>query len=64
MRAPRFPIVNVGLVAANFAVRIPYELPYLDVAGYHATFNPARSTTPASPSGRGPSRLAIVSPPA
>jgi hypothetical protein len=62
LRARRYPIVNVALIEANFAVWMPYELAHLDAAGYHATFNPARSTTPASPSGRGSSRSAIVSP--
>jgi hypothetical protein len=28
----RFPIVNVALVAANFAVWILYELPHLNAA--------------------------------
>ena len=34
----RFPIVNVALIAANFAVWIFYELPHLDSAVYHASF--------------------------
>jgi membrane associated rhomboid family serine protease len=36
----RFPIVNVALIAANFAVWILYELPHLDSALYHASFYP------------------------
>ena len=36
----RFPIVNVGLIAANFAVWILYELPNLDSAVYHSSFYP------------------------
>jgi membrane associated rhomboid family serine protease len=34
------PIVNVALIAANFAVWILYELPHLDSAVYHASFYP------------------------
>ena len=34
----RFPIVNVALIAANFAVWLLYELPHLDSAVYHASF--------------------------
>ena len=34
----RFPIVNVALIAANFAVWLLYELPHLDWAVYHASF--------------------------
>jgi hypothetical protein len=33
----RFPIVNVALIAANFAVWISYELPHLSSAVYHAS---------------------------
>jgi len=36
----RFPIVNVALVAANFAVWILYELPHLSSAVYRASFYP------------------------
>jgi membrane associated rhomboid family serine protease len=36
----RFPIVNVALIAANFAVWILYELPDLSSAVYHASFYP------------------------
>jgi membrane associated rhomboid family serine protease len=36
----RFPIVNVALIAANFAVWILYELPQLGSAVYHASFYP------------------------
>ena len=38
--ARRFPIVNVFLIVANFAVRIFYELPQLNTAVYHASFYP------------------------
>ena len=34
----RFPIVNVALIAANFAVWLLYELPHLSSAVYHASF--------------------------
>jgi membrane associated rhomboid family serine protease len=34
----RFPIVNVSLIAANFAVWILYELPHLNSSIYHASF--------------------------
>jgi hypothetical protein len=40
LRARRFPIVNVSLIVANFAVWIFYELPHLDSAVYHASFYP------------------------
>jgi membrane associated rhomboid family serine protease len=40
MRARRFPIVNVSLIVANFAVWIFYELPHLNSAVYHASFYP------------------------
>ncbi len=40
MRPRRFPIVNVALIAANFAVWMLYELPHLDSAIYHASFYP------------------------
>jgi len=36
--ARRFPIVNVGLIVANFAVWIFYELPHLNSAIFHASF--------------------------
>jgi membrane associated rhomboid family serine protease len=36
----RFPIVNVALVAANFAVWLLYELPHLGSSVYHASFYP------------------------
>jgi membrane associated rhomboid family serine protease len=38
--ARRFPIVNVLLIVANFAVFIFYELPHLHTAVYHASFYP------------------------
>jgi membrane associated rhomboid family serine protease len=40
LRARRFPIVNVTLLVANFAVWIFYELPHLNSAVYHASFYP------------------------
>ena len=40
LRARRFPVVNVLLIVANFAVWIFYELPHLDSAVYHASFYP------------------------
>jgi membrane associated rhomboid family serine protease len=36
----RFPIVNVALIAANFAVWIFYELPQLESSVLHASFYP------------------------
>jgi membrane associated rhomboid family serine protease len=36
--ARRFPIVNVALIAANFAVWIFYELPHLSSSVFHASF--------------------------
>jgi hypothetical protein len=38
--ARRFPVVNVLLIIANFAVFILYELPHLNAAVYHASFYP------------------------
>ena len=38
--ARRFPIVNVSLIAANFAVWIFYELPHLNRSIFHASFYP------------------------
>jgi membrane associated rhomboid family serine protease len=38
--ARRFPVVNVLLIVANFAVFILYELPHLGAAVYHASFYP------------------------
>jgi membrane associated rhomboid family serine protease len=35
-----FPIVNIALIAANFAVWLLYELPHLNSAVYHASFYP------------------------
>jgi len=40
LRARRFPIVNVSLILANFAVWIFYELPHLNSSVYHASFYP------------------------
>ncbi len=35
-----FPIVNVSLIVANFAVWLFYELPHLNSAVFHASFYP------------------------
>jgi len=51
--ARRFPIVNVLLIVANFAVFILYELPHLNAAVSHASFYRARSTAPAAGWSRG-----------
>jgi membrane associated rhomboid family serine protease len=40
LQARRFPVVNVLLIVANFAVWIFYELPHLNSAVYHASFYP------------------------
>ena len=40
LKARRFPIVNVSLIVANFAVWIFYELPHLNQSIYHASFYP------------------------
>ena len=40
IRARRFPVVNVTLIAANFAVFLFYELPNINAAVYHASFYP------------------------
>ena len=36
--ARRFPLVNVALIVASFAVWIFYELPHLDSSVLHASF--------------------------
>ena len=38
--ARRFPVVNILLIVANFAVFILYELPNMNSAVYHASFYP------------------------
>jgi membrane associated rhomboid family serine protease len=38
--ARRFPVVNVAIIVANFAVWIVYELPNLNSAVFHASFYP------------------------
>jgi membrane associated rhomboid family serine protease len=38
--ARRFPIVNIAIVVANFAVWLFYELPDLNSAVFHASFYP------------------------
>ena len=40
VRARRFPVVNVLLIVANFAVFICYELPHLGAAVSHASLYP------------------------
>ena len=40
LSARRFPIVNISIIVANFAVWIFYELPHLDSAVAHASFYP------------------------
>jgi membrane associated rhomboid family serine protease len=40
LKARRFPIVNISLIVANFAVWILYELPHLNSSIYHASFYP------------------------
>ena len=40
LRARRFPIVNVSLIVANFAVWLFYELPHLNSPVFHASFYP------------------------
>jgi len=40
MPARRFPIVNVSIIVANFAVWLFYELPHLNRAVFHASFYP------------------------
>jgi len=40
LRARRFPIVNVSIIVANFAVWLFYELPHLQKAVFHASFYP------------------------
>src|SRR5262249_26676852 len=38
--ARRFPVVNVLLIVANFAVFLLYELPHFNAAVFHASFYP------------------------
>src|SRR5215831_4573300 len=38
--ARRFPIVNISIIVANFAVWLFYELPHLGRAVFHASFYP------------------------
>jgi membrane associated rhomboid family serine protease len=40
LKAKRFPIVNVAIIVANFAVWLFYELPHLRSSVYHASFYP------------------------
>lgn len=40
LKARRFPIINVSLIVANFAVFVFYELPNLNYAVYHSSFYP------------------------
>lgn len=47
--ARRFPLVNVALIAANFAVFLLYELPNPDAAISHASFYPCGVDNACSP---------------
>jgi hypothetical protein len=49
--ARRFPIVNVLLIVANFAVWIFCELPQLKTAIYHASFYPCTVNSARAASG-------------
>ncbi|MDP9308043.1 MAG: rhomboid family intramembrane serine protease [Actinomycetota bacterium] len=40
LKARRFPIVNVAIIVACFAVWLFYELPHLNSAVFHASFYP------------------------
>jgi membrane associated rhomboid family serine protease len=40
LSARRFPIVNISIIVANFAVWLFYELPHLSSAVFHASFYP------------------------
>jgi len=40
LAARRFPVVNVALIVANFAVWLFYELPHLQTSVFHASFYP------------------------
>jgi membrane associated rhomboid family serine protease len=40
LSARRFPVVNISIIVANFAVWIFYELPHLQSAVFHASFYP------------------------
>ena len=40
LSARRFPIVNISIIVANFAVWIFYELPHLQSSVFHASFYP------------------------
>jgi len=40
IRARSFPVVNVALIVANFAVWIFYELPHVNASIYHVSFYP------------------------
>ena len=40
IRARSFPFVNVGLIVANFAVWLLYEVPHLSRSIFHASFYP------------------------
>ena len=40
LKARSLPIVNVGIIVANFAVWLFYELPHLNRAVFHASFYP------------------------
>jgi len=40
VKARTFPVVNIAIIVANFAVWIAYELPHLGTAIHHASFYP------------------------
>lgn len=53
--ARRFPVVNVALIVANFAVFLRYELPDPDAAIRQASFYPCNVETLAKSAFRGTS---------
>ncbi len=58
--ARRFPVVNILLIVANFAVFIVYELPNMNSAVCHALFYPCT----VDGASRGPSREGSAGSPA
>jgi rhomboid family protein len=51
--ARRFPVVNILLIVANFAVFTLYELPNLNSAVCHASFYPCTADNACRGQGRG-----------
>ena len=43
IRARRFPVITVAIIAANFCVWIFHELPHRGFSAYHASFYPTHS---------------------